>query len=134
MADTTTGTLISYVPDGPDRDVLLGLVRLGLQFQQQQQTGKKPGYLANFVLDCAQRAGPPYSFDQLLFEFNRLAAQRESDGERASPVEKVSRSYHLVTLHIPKKGRVQVPFGTLRNHLTEAKKRLAVQFTLAPKP
>lgn len=133
MADTTTGTLVSYVPEGPDRDLLLGVVRLGLQFQQQH-TGKKPGYLANFVLDCAQRAGPPYSFDHLLFEFNRLAAQRESDGERASPVEKVSRSYQLVTLHIPKKGRVQVSFGTLRNHLTAAKKRLAAQFPFTPKP
>lgn len=133
MADTTTGTIVTHVPEGPDRDAILGLVRLGLQFQQQQ-TGKKPGYLANFILDCAQRAGPPFSFDQLLFEFNRLAAQRESDGEGASPVEKVSRSYQLVTLHIPKKGRVQVPFGTLRNHLTEAKKRLAAQFPLTPKP
>lgn len=120
---TATGAVDLYFPPGAERDHVIGLLRLAQKFQQQH-VGKKPGVLAKLVFDCAKRAGPPFSFNQVLLELNYLAALREADGERASPIEKVDRSWQLLTIHSPRKGRVQVPFATLRNHLTAAKKRL----------
>lgn len=125
-SDTATGTAAHYIPAGPKRDELLGLVRIGIKFKQQH-AGKRPGCLAHLVLDCARRGGPPYSFEQLLDELELEAARRELDGEGASPVEKIDRVWQLATVHTPARGRVQVPFATLRNHLTYAKKCLRAE-------
>ena len=121
---TATGLLVRYVPAGPKRDELLALVRIGIKFGPQQRIGKRPGCLAQLVLDCARRAGPTYSFAQLLDQLELEAARRELHGEQASPVEKVDRVWQLATAHLPKRGRVQVPFKTLQNHLTDSKKKL----------
>ena len=109
-----------HLPAGPERDEILGLIRLGAHFKAQQ-VGKRPGLLARLVLDCARRAGPPYSFAQLLDELALEAARRALHGEQASPVEKVDRVWQLATIHLPKHGGVPVPFKTLQNHLTTAK-------------
>ncbi len=129
---TATGYAKENLPRGKQRDEILGLVRIGLKFKSQQ-VGKRPGVLARTVLDCAKRAGPPYSFAQQLDELERAAARRELHGEAESPVEKVDRIFELVTLHT-KFGRAQVPFSTMRNHLTTAKKCLLTEFPLATKP
>lgn len=113
-----------YVPAGPRRDELLALVRIGIKFERQHHVGKRPGCLAQMVLDCARRAGPPFSFAQLLDQLELEAARRELDGEQASPVERVDRIWELVTVHLPGQGRVQKPFKTLQNHLTDSKKKL----------
>lgn len=119
---TTTGWCNAHLPRGKRRDEALTLIRLGAKFQASQ-IGKRPGLLSRLVLDCARRAGPPYSFAQLLDELEREAARRELHGEAASPIEKVDRIWQLVTIHV-KQRRVQVPFATLRNHLTAAKIKL----------
>lgn len=119
---SATGTLVRYIPKGVDRDELLGLVRMGLVFQSQQ-CGRRPGVLANLVLNCARRAGKPHTFAKLLGELEIEAARRELRGEQASPIEKVDRVWQLVTLHT-KAGREQKPFGTIRWHLTQAKIKL----------
>jgi len=121
---TATGLLVRYIPAGPKRDELMELVRIGSKFERQQHIGKRPGCLAQLVLDCAGRTGPPYSFAQLLDQLELEAARRELDGERASPIEKVDRIWQLVTVHLPGQGRVQKPFKTLQNHLTDSKKKL----------
>lgn len=133
LHDTTTGKLTCYVPEGPDRDLFLGLLRLGESFSEQQ-VGKRPGKLAQLVLDCARRAGPPYSFKQLLCELDLMAMRRRLFGEHVSPVEKIDHGWQLATIHLPKEGRRQVPFGTLLNHLTAAKKKLKTEFTDTAKP
>lgn len=120
---TATGCAALYVPPGAKCEEILLLIRLGQRFRSQQ-VGKRPGTLSLLVLDCARRAGPPYSFDGLLCQLELLAVQREQEGERASPVEKVSRVWQLLTFHHPRTGRMQIPFSTLRNHLTNAKKIL----------
>jgi len=38
------------LPPSPEREEVLALVRLGLSFQQQQNIGKKPGFLKNYLL------------------------------------------------------------------------------------
>lgn len=126
----------AYVPmverlSGLDQDKVLGLARLGMRFKAQH-IGRRPGKLSRLVLDCARRAGPPYTFARLLDELSLEAARRELNGERASPVERVDRIWELITIHVPRQGRVQVPFGTLRNRLTTAKKIIRKEFTPTP--
>lgn len=87
-----------------------------------QQVGRRQGLLYRLVEDCARKAGPPYCFESLIWELELMAARRTLNGSEASPVEKVDRIWQLLTIH--DKGRKQVAFGTLRNHLTTAKKNL----------
>lgn len=126
-----TGALVSYVPAGDDQDELLGLVRMGVRFKANH-IGKRPGALSRLILDCTRRAGPPYTFAGLLNELALEAARRDLHGEHASPVEKICRIWALVTIHLPKQGRVQVPFATVRNHLTAAKKTIRAEFPPSP--
>ena len=128
--DGATGALVRFVPEGPERDEILSLIRLGEQFRAQQ-VGKRPGPLARLVLDCARRAGPQWSFAAVLDQLELEAARREINGERASPVEKLDRIFELVTLHM-KRGRVQVPFASLRRHLTAAKIILRAEIRAVP--
>ncbi|MDZ4202790.1 MAG: hypothetical protein U1C96_11675 [Gallionella sp.] len=123
----------AHVPASPQRDDLISVIRIGIKFKHQHG-GKKPGALSRLVLDCARRAGPPHSFEQLIAEMELSAARRELYGECASPIEKIDRVWQLATIHLPKRGRVQVPFGTVRNHLTSAKKLLSAPFIVPPKP
>jgi len=120
-------------PSYPDvHEEALRLITIGMKFDQR---GKRPGQLAHLVLDCAKRAGRPHSFEQLLHELELEAARRDLHGEQVSPVEKIDRIWELATIHLQKRGRAQIPFGTLRNHLTRAKKNiLQEQFTVHGKP
>lgn len=120
---TATGMTMSYLPPGDAAAEILTLIRLGEAFRAQH-AGKRPGPLAHLVLDCARRGGPPYTFARLLDELELAAARRELHGEAASPVEKVDRVWQLLTVHLPKRSRVQVPFGTIKNHLSAARKIL----------
>ena len=125
--------LTAYIPASSQRDELIDAVRIGIKFKLQHD-GKKPGALSRLVIECARRAGPPYSFEQLIEEMELSAARRDLHGEQASPIEKIDRIWQLATIHLPKRGRVQVPFGTVRNHLTRAKKILCAEFTPTAKP
>ncbi len=120
---TATGWADAHLPRGRRRDEILGLIRLGATFKAQQ-CGKRPGVLSVLVLDCARQAGPPYTFAKLLDQLELAAARRELHGEVANPVEKIDRIWQLVTVHLPRRGRVQVPFASLRRHLTTAKNNL----------
>lgn len=124
----TTGAAAEHLPPaGPERDELLGLIRLGLSMQAQH-VGRRPGLLAKTVLAACRSMGPPYSFARLLEEFDLLAALRaESDGRDMQPVEAVRRTWEIVVFHDPKRGRTEVPFATLRGHLTQAKKILKAE-------
>ena len=101
---------------------LLELVKLGLRFKKNQ-SGGKPRYFSKYLVSIINGIKKP-TFKNILHELELESARRELHGEKASPVEKVDRIWELVTYHDPKKGRVQMPFGTLRNHLTKAKKKL----------
>ena len=56
---TATGALVQYVPEGPERDELLGLLRIGMAFRAQQR-GRRPGFLTGYVraLVAEERAAP----------------------------------------------------------------------------
>ncbi|OFZ85788.1 MAG: hypothetical protein A2V78_02490 [Betaproteobacteria bacterium RBG_16_64_18] len=132
-SDTATGTAAHYIPAGPKRDELLGLVRIGIKFQQQQHTGRRPGFLHRYIASITGRIKPPVTFERLLEELELEAARRNlaADDEPLPPVETVNRVWELVTYHHPKRGPLQVAFGTLRNYFTATKKD---RFTGSAKP
>ncbi len=101
---------------------LLDLVKLGIKFKRNQ-SGKKPEYFSEYLASIVKRIEKP-TFKNLLCELELEAARRELHGEKASPIEKVDRIWEVLTYHHPKKGRMQMPFGTLRNQLTQAKKQI----------
>ncbi|MBN9125701.1 MAG: hypothetical protein BGO99_13825 [Nitrosospira sp. 56-18] len=112
------------LPPSPEREEVLALVRLGLSFQQQQNIGKKPGFLKNYLLKLIPTIEGPVTFDLLLHELGMEAARRDMYGEEASPIEKVDRVWELVTYHHPRTGRQQLTFKSIRNKLSWCKKEL----------
>jgi len=132
---TCTGDAAEHLPpEGPVRDELLGLVRLGLAIEAQH-TGRKPGFLHNYLVDLAARVGGDLTFNGLLLELRLEARKRELLGDDASPSERVDEGFELFTYHDPRRGRIQMPFGTLRNRWTDVRKKiLGRRFTVSPKP
>lgn len=121
---TTTGAAAEHLPaDGPERDEILGLVRLGLRFRAQQD-GRRPGFMRRYLIDLARKLEPPMTFERLLLQLAFEAQRRAFLGAAESPIEKIDRAADLVTYHDPKHGRLQVTFKTLRNHWTAVKKNL----------
>lgn len=110
------------------------IVELGIKFRAQQRKGRRRGFLYGFVESLVKQIGAGVTFENLLDAMETEAARRNLDGERASPVESVNRVWELVKFHIPGKGVRQVPFGTLRNVLTTAKKICFSSFTGTAKP
>lgn len=118
---TATGTLVANFPPGPERDELLGLVRIGYAFRQQHK-GRAPGRLSKLIQETVASMSNPPTLENLLDELALLAARREMHGPDASMIEKVDRSWRLVTVNDPQ--RRQVTFKTVEGHLTRAKKNL----------
>jgi hypothetical protein len=112
------------LPPSPEREEILTLVRLGLSFQKQQNIGKKPGFLKDYLLKLLPTIEGPVTFDRLLYELGLEAARRDMYGEKASPIEKVDRVWELVTYHHPRTGRQQLTFKSIRNKLSWCKANL----------
>ena len=112
------------LPPSPERDELLGLVRLGLSFQKQQRLGKKPGFLKDYLLKLLSTIEGPVTFDRLLQELVLEVARRDMYGEEASPIEKVDRVWEIITYHHPRTGRQQITFKSIRNKLSWCKANL----------
>ena len=109
---TATGALLA-LPPGPERDELLGLVRIGAAFRSQHR-GRRPGFLRNYVAQLVPRLPRP-TFEGLLGELELAAMRRDLLGVEASPIERVDREWQVVTYHDPRHGRRQVTFKTVRN-------------------
>jgi hypothetical protein len=107
-------------------------LRLGMKFRQQH-SGRRPGFLHHYIADLVARIESPATFKQLIDEIETAAARRNlaALGEALPPIETVNHVWGLVTYHHPRRGRLQVTFGTLRNYLTVAKKE---QFLRSGKP
>jgi hypothetical protein len=112
------------LPPSPEREEILTLVRLGLSFQKQQNIGKKPGFLKDYLLKLLPTIEGPVTFDRLLYELELEAARRDMYDEEESPIEKVDRVWELVTYHHPRTGRQQLTFKSIRNKLTWCKANL----------
>lgn len=129
-----TGYAAEYLPPGPEREEVLGLIRIGVKFAAQHN-GRKHGFLHGFLLDLARGMGGELSFERLLLRLRHEALKRDLLGDEASPMEKVDDGFELLTYHDPRRGRVQMPFGTLRNRWTDVRKKIAEGgFTGSPIP
>jgi hypothetical protein len=113
-----TGRLYSLLPEGPERDELLGFARMGVLWKRQH-VGRRPGFLQNYVQGVVDRLGVKPTFPELLDELELEAARRNLHGERASPIEQVNRVWELITFHDPKKGRLQRTYKTFANKLAK---------------
>ncbi|SCY31030.1 hypothetical protein SAMN05216308_107101 [Nitrosospira sp. Nsp13] len=109
------------LPPGPERDQIIGLVNLGLSFQQQQNKGRRPGPLKAYLLKLIQKIDGPVTFGRLLEELELEAARRDMYGITASPVEKVDRIWETLVFHHPRNGRQPLTFKTIRNTLSWCK-------------
>ena len=125
---SATGYCSLHLPEGPERDKALGLIRIGLKFFQAQRCGRRLDAITKYITGLVKELPQP-SFANLLERLDLEAARREAYGERASPTEKVDRVWQLVTLHHPRRGRIQITFATLRTKLSAAKR-----FPAKPKP
>jgi hypothetical protein len=114
---------LSSLPSSPELEKIVRLARVGLAFETQQ-CGRKHGFIRNYVAALVSKMQPPITFERLLEEMELEAARRATQSGTQSPVETVNRVWELVTYHDPQKGRRQVTFKTLRNHLTPCKKTL----------
>lgn len=117
-----TGYAAEYLPPGPELEELLGLVRIGVKFAAQHN-GSKPGFMHRYLLRLAGGMGGDLSFERLLLELKLEARKREVLGADKSPVERVDEEFEVLTWHDPRRGRRQMPFGTLRNAWTAARKK-----------
>jgi hypothetical protein len=109
------------LPPSPEREEVLGLVRLGLSFQKHQRIGRRPGPFKAYLLRLVQNIEGPVTFDRLLEELELEAVRRDWHGVEASPIEKVNRVWALIVYHHPRNGRQQLTFKTVRNNLTWCK-------------
>ena len=114
------------LPPSPEREELLGLVRLGLAFQKQH-IGRRPGALKQYLLQLVKKMDGAVTFENVLDELELEAVRREQQGATANPVEKIDRVWELVTFYHPQKGRQQLTFKTIKNSLTWCKINLTAK-------
>ena len=113
MALAPDAILEAHLPPGFERDELVRLVRVGAKFAEQHR-GRRPGFLRRYVGELVRRL-ETRTFAALLVELELDAVRRDVRGERASPIERVDRSFEVLTYHDPKHGRRQVTFKRIRN-------------------
>lgn len=118
LFDGATGALVRFVPEGPEHDELLMLVRTGITFKRNH-VGRRPGFLHRYIAGIVASMAAP-TFERLL-EALELAATRRNGGHE-NPIEHCSRSFSLLTYHDPRHGRKQVTLARVRNIFTEAKR------------
>jgi hypothetical protein len=116
-----TGRLYALLPEGPERDELLGFARLGVQMKRQQ-VGKRPEFLRRYIQSLVDRESKKPTFEELLVILESEAYRREVHGTKASPIEKVERGWRQeITYHDPKEGEQKRTFETIRSTLSRCK-------------
>lgn len=119
---SATGYVAQHLPHGPELEEVLGLIRVGVKFSAQR--GGKPGFMHWYLLGLVDGMGGDLSFERLLLELRFEARKRALLGPEKSPIERVDDSFELLTWHDPRRGRRQMPFGSLRNAWTVVRKKV----------
>lgn len=114
-----TGYVAQHLPPGAETDTVLRLLRQGIKFDRRD--GRRPGELHRYIVGIVAQIPQKPTFEKLLVSME-LEAVRRDRGEH-SPIERVSRSFEIIKFH-DKKGVHEIPFATLRNCLTFAKKKI----------
>lgn len=118
--DSATGCVARCVPEGPERDELIQIVRLGVAFKQQHR-GRRHGFLTLYIAGVVSGMTAPVTFERLIATLE-IAAARRNEGTANNPIEHCSRTWELLKICDPRRGSMQVTFGRLRNIFTDAKK------------
>lgn len=113
-----TGYAAQHLPSGDETETVMRLLRLGVKFDRRE--GKRPGYLHKYITNLVAQIPQKPTFEKLLVALELEAVRRDQDED--SPVSRVSRSFEIMKFHHPKKGELEIPFGTLRNYFTAVKK------------
>lgn len=116
---SATGYLFDNLPDGPERDELLGLIRVGLAFRGQQ-CGRKPDQITNYIADLVSKLSKPTN--AALLERLESASTKHDYGANEVAVVLVNRVFEVVQFHHPRRGTVEISFKRLQNVMTIAKK------------
>lgn len=115
-----TGRLVALVPPGPERDELLGLVRLAVSFSKPRGPSQFQKYLNALVAGLPQ----PMTFDRFVIELALEETRRHMYGRKDIPVIKVDRFFKIV-VYEGRDGRPkEIEFSALRNRFTKARKIL----------
>ena len=122
---STTGYCGLHLPEGPERDKALGLIRIGLKFQAQQ-TGRKPDAVTQYIALLVKQL-PQASFANLLEKLEAESSRHDAAAGECI-CTKVNRVHEVSTFFHPIRGIIEMPFGTLRNKFTQTK------FMVKPKP
>lgn len=115
---SVTGYAFDNLPEGPERDEALGLIRVGLAFRGQQ-CGRKPDQITNYITDLVSKLSKP-TFAALLERLEAETARHDLPAGVA--VVSVNRVFEVVQLHHLKRGTVEISFKRLQNLVTIAKK------------
>ena len=118
MSATATGYCAEYLPEGAARDEALGLIRIGLKFQTQQ-CGRRPDALTRYIIGLVRQL--PQATFAALVEKLEAESTRHDYGAGECVCSKVNRIHEAITFWHPKRGTVEIHFGTLRNKFTKAK-------------
>lgn len=103
---------------------LIDLANAAIPFKEQQKKGKRPEAFRRYIESLVKKMDRP-TFLGLIFELELAALRRAENGENCEPIESVNRIWETVIFHDKKKGRIQKPFGTVKNCLTRIKKNLS---------
>lgn len=108
---SATGDLCDAMPDGPARDELLGLIRVGLVFTSQHR-GRRPGALREHVEHVVGHMAER-TFDRLLIELEFDALRNQLQGQ--TPILRVDRAEETV-IYLDEHGTERVvSFRHVRN-------------------
>lgn len=116
-----TGRLHALLPEGPERDELLGFARLGVAFKRGQ-AGSHPQFLRRYIQALVDRRKEKPSFSQLLIILRAEAYERDAHGKTSSPIEKVDDLDEVVIYYHPTKGLQEAAYRTVENTLSRCKK------------
>lgn len=116
---TTTGFLVANLPASEDLNAALHIVRLCVKFQAQMN-GRKPDAITRYLASLVRGLPKPVSFNALLEKLEAETAKHDVVAG-ACVCSEINRVHQLAAFFHPKRGTIDVPFGTLRNKFTKAK-------------
>lgn len=121
MSATATGYCAEYLPEGPERDEALGLIRVGLIFRAEQR-GRKPDAITAY-LALLVREMPKPSFRTLLEKLEADSARHDYGAGECVCVG-INRVHEVATFFHPKRGELEISFPSLIVKLSRLKKSL----------
>jgi hypothetical protein len=122
-AMSATGFASAHLPDSPEKDEILGMVRIVTAWRANH-CGRRPGPVHRYLCEVASGLGDNLSFDALVLDLRfRLLRGHGNDSNSADMIlDDVDTAEQTVTWCEPWKDCYTMPFSTLRNKWTKVRK------------